>query len=407
MASFISVTHSSHILTNELSGLVGDVPATVLALDCTGSEPSESWEEKVEAPSREILRQLGSAGADSNAQPIIAVVRLDPEHERRVPFQVSALAAVKGAVGTASVEFAADDIRVNVIALTSRTDPSDIDSSIRYLADDAVAGFTTGVTIDLTMQPASRMPPESATAGVALVTGAGGTLGRAAAKALVAGGHDVVVTDLGSAGLDTTAETLGVEAIPCDVTLAADLERLARHPRLQDGLSSLVVYHGVDGPGAIREFDEAPLTRSLRVNGTGVWKALHHLLPALKLGSPGSVVVLSSQAGLVPEKGNGPYCTGKFAVVGLVRALAGQELGGVRVHALCPGPIETPLMRRGFHGMAESAGISAEEYFAQRMREVPLGRFGAPHQIGEASRFLSELASTGVVLASTGGVVHT
>jgi NAD(P)-dependent dehydrogenase (short-subunit alcohol dehydrogenase family) len=158
----------------------------------------------------------------------------------------------------------------------------------------------------------------------------------------------------------------------------------------------------------LAHMDPGVRDRSLRVNGTGVWNLITGLGGRLEQGEQGSVVVLSSQAGLYAEPGNGPYCAAKFAVVGLVRALAADAgNSALRVHALCPGPVDTPLMREAFAAMADAAGISAEEYMAQRLAGIPLGRVGTTGQIGAAARYLIELEASGVVLASTGGAVLT
>jgi NAD(P)-dependent dehydrogenase (short-subunit alcohol dehydrogenase family) len=297
---------------------------------------------------------------------------------------------------------------VNTVVLAEASPAADVALTLAYLADDERSGFTTGATIDLASNSASAAAAAPADAQPILVTGAAGGLGRAAAESFLAAGRAVVITDLDTPALWRTAGELQVQALACDVTSASEVATLASHESLRSGISALVVHHGVGGASGLADLDGRIRDRSLRVNGTGVWTVIDGLREPLRSGSAGSVVVLSSQAGLVAEAGNAAYCAAKFAVVGLVRALARRaDPKDVRVHGLCPGPIDTPLMREAFAGMAAAAGISAEDYLAQRLAGIPLGRVGTVDQIGAAAMYLTSLRSTGVVLAPTGGAVLT
>jgi NAD(P)-dependent dehydrogenase (short-subunit alcohol dehydrogenase family) len=366
---------------------------SVLAFDVTGA--GATWSEVVEPSSRMLLQHLGSL-PDGPAVLVLATP------ERPSPLQSAALAAARGVVGVAALERAPRGHRVNTILVAEGSTDDDIAGALSYLLDDEAAGFTAGATLDLTRVngagPARRELP-------VLVTGAAGGLGGAVAEAFVAAGRTVVVTDLGTNALESQAERLGVTTIACDVTSPDDVARLAAHPALADGISSLQVLHGVGGSGSLEELDEGVRERSLRINGTGVWNVVDRLLPAVRQAS-GSVVALASQAGLVAEPGNGAYCAAKFAAVGYVEQLASLEKGA-RIHGLCPGPIDTPLMRNAFTGMAAAAGLSDEEYHAQRLSTIPLGRFGSPDHMGAAAVLLDELAATGVVLAPTGAFLLT
>jgi NAD(P)-dependent dehydrogenase (short-subunit alcohol dehydrogenase family) len=366
---------------------------TVVVLDAT--HPARSWTELVEVASRKLLQQLGSV-ADG---PVVLVVATPGSP---TPVQSAAIAAARGVAGVAALERARRGHRVNTVMVGRDTTDEDLSAVLTYLLDDGAAGFTAGATIDLTRVHGPVTPRRDLPV---LVTGAAGGLGAAVAEAFLASGRSVVITDLGADALQRQSDRLGVTAVPCDVTSPDEVAALAGHPALASGISSLQVLHGVGGSGSLDELDEGVRERSLRINGTGVWNVVDALLPALEPAA-GSVVVLASQAGLAAEPDNGAYCAAKFAAVGYVEALAASDLS-VRVHSLCPGPIDTPLMRNAFAGMAAAAGTSYEEYHAQRMSMIPLGRFGRPAHIGAAAVLLDRLQATGTVLAPTGAFLLT
>jgi NAD(P)-dependent dehydrogenase (short-subunit alcohol dehydrogenase family) len=356
------------------------------------------WLDSVEALSRDLLKHLATESRDTSTTFVIRVPG-DP-----TVVSESALAAARGTIGVAALEAAPTGRRINSILISSDTTDRDLREVLAYLANDENAGFTAGATIDLRVtRTVERVTDERLPV---LVTGAAGGLGGAVTEAFVAAGRNVVISDLESDALRTQAERLGVTAIPCDVTSPEDVAALSTHPALANGISSVQVLHGVGGSGALNDLDEGVRERSLRINGTGVWNVVEALLPAVRMAN-GSIVVLSSQAGLIAEPGNGAYCAAKFAAVGLVHALASKGPANVRVHTLCPGPIDTPLMRNAFAGMAEAAGISYDEYHVQRLSVIPLGRFGQPEHMGAAALLLSDLNATGVTLAPTGAFLLT
>jgi NAD(P)-dependent dehydrogenase (short-subunit alcohol dehydrogenase family) len=397
------MTHSPPIEHDPIVVLVHDVDQT-LAKRITALAPATgtvlvmdtsrdgSWHDRVEGLSRSLLERL----ADLPNGPLTVVTRVPRQNPNVV--QAASAAAVRGTVGVAALESAPNRQRINTVLMTDATPDADLQAAMAHLADENGAGFTAGATIDLTKHRDSH----SAHADLpVLVTGAAGGLGGAVAEAFAAAGRGVVISDLASNALSAQAERLGVTAIACDVTSPDDVARLAAHPEIAPGVSSLQILHGVGGSGALTALDEGVRERSLRINGTGVWNVVDALMPAVAAGN-GSIVVLASQAGLISEPGNGAYCAAKFAVVGLTRALAESAPAGVRVHAICPGPIDTPLMRNAFAGMAEAAGITYDEYHARRLSVIPLGRFGHPTHVGSAALLLSQLETTAVIIAPTG-----
>lgn len=380
--------------------------ARVYILDCVDTA-AHDWGGAVEAPSRALLGHLSRVAGGDDVRSVTVVVKTGGDQP---VLATAAVEAVRGVVGAAALELGSVGVRVNAVVLDDTVSDADIVTTVGYLTDDVAAGYTTGATISL-HTPAylrSTVPAGADAHGVALVTGGAGGIGRAAAVSFQRAGHDVVLTDLPGDALDRAAEELGVPALPCDVAEPPALDRLAGEALLRDGVAVLVVHHGVPASTRLASLDSAVADRSLTVNGTAVASLVDRFTPLLRLGDPGTVVALSSQAGLVAEPGNSAYCAAKFAVVGLVRAVAPQlAVEGVRIQAICPGAIDTPLLRRAFEGFAADLGISDEEFTAQRVAGMALGRIGRPAEIGASSLFLSRLQATGVVLAPTGGEVLT
>jgi NAD(P)-dependent dehydrogenase (short-subunit alcohol dehydrogenase family) len=398
------ITPSSKGLADRIRNLA-PASGTMLVIETAGAG---DWTEAVEDGSRALLLALGDSLAEETATPLTVVIGLPGA--RPALTEAALAAAVRGTVGVAALEAAAAGRRVNTVTVAPATASADVAAVLAYLASEVDAGFTAGATIDLTRVGGSA--PTAPGAGdrqaslPVLVTGAAGGLGGAVAEAFLASGRSVVLSDLPGAALDLQSTRLRAPAIGCDVTSEDDVAALAANPLLASGLSSLQVIHGVGGSGAIVGLAERPREMSLRINGTGAFNVVSALMPAVTRGQ-GSVVVLASQAGLVSETGNGAYCAAKFAAVSLVHSLAATAPAGVRVHALCPGPIDTPLMQSAFAGMAEAEGVTYEAYHASRQSLIPLGRFGAPEHMGSAAVLLDGLAATGVTLAPTGAFLLT
>ncbi|MCY1009749.1 glucose 1-dehydrogenase [Nannocystis pusilla] len=237
---------------------------------------------------------------------------------------------------------------------------------------------------------------------VVLITGISSGIGRATARAFAAAGARLVLgsRDAG-AGDALTAELRerGTEALflATDVTASGGLEALvAAGLRRFDRLDVAVNNAGVEVTGAIDGGDEAAFDRAFDTNVKGVWRALRAEIPALLRGPGGAIVNLGSVAGMRGMPGASVYAATKFAVEGLTRSAA-LELAPhkIRVNAVAPGPVATPMLDRFTGGHPE--------VMAQR---VPLGRLAAPEEIARAVLWLaSDDASfvTGTTLAVDGG----
>ncbi|HVM41505.1 MAG TPA: glucose 1-dehydrogenase [Acidimicrobiia bacterium] len=243
---------------------------------------------------------------------------------------------------------------------------------------------------------------------VALVTGAGSGIGRASARAFARGGARVVVSDVDETGGKETVALIegdGGEAafVAADVTDPDAVERLVA--TAVDTLGGLHLAHnnaGISGPLAFTaDLAPADARRILEVNAFGVFACLHHELRHMTAYGAGAIVNTSSGAGVGGVPGFPAYAASKHAVIGLTKSAAAEYGGaGVRVNAVCPGPIDTPML----------AGITkGNEAFDRLMvRSVPMGRKGTPEEVAELVVWLcSDQASyvNGAVVAVDGGAV--
>ncbi|ALJ21762.1 SDR family NAD(P)-dependent oxidoreductase [Microbacterium sp. No. 7] len=372
----------------------GVAGGTIVRVDAGGAGAA-GWADDVQGPSAQVIDAVNAHVAATPAAPLVVTVTVAGAGR----LEEALVQAVRGIVGTAALEISGAGGRASTVVASASTLSDDVRAVEEYLLDEARGGYTTGATIDLRGGPVEGRADD----GAVLVTGAAGGLGFAAAEAIAGSGRRVVLTDRAGDALTSAGERLGMPTVACDLTRPEQLAALAASPELE-GLDAVVVHHGVGASTRFgADYDRAASDRSLVLNGTTVFDVVELLLPRLRPRG-GTVVILSSQAGLTAEAGNGPYCAAKFAVMGYVTSLA-QALAGDRiaVHGLCPGPVDTPLMRAAFAGFAIDLGEDPEEFTARRLAAIPLGRAGDPQQIGASTALLLRLHATGVVLAPTGG----
>jgi glucose 1-dehydrogenase len=244
----------------------------------------------------------------------------------------------------------------------------------------------------------------------AVVTGATGGMGRAITAAFVTAGANVVATDLTDAGAeDLLASCSGgsgsVTFVPGDVAIAADIAAVidaavTRHGRLDCAVNAAAI-----------EFETVPLAdcadddfdRMMSVNVRGVFLAMKYELRAMiDAGQGGAIVNIASTNSFRPQHDQPAYTASKHAVLGLTRSAAmDYARHDVRVNAICPGAIDTPMLRNAM----ERRGRSADDV-AHRLSMF--GRFGDPREIADAALWLCSDASsftTGHALAVDGGML--
>jgi NAD(P)-dependent dehydrogenase (short-subunit alcohol dehydrogenase family) len=260
----------------------------------------------------------------------------------------------------------------------------------------------------------SRDRPEEAmdfTGKVALVTGGGNGIGRAVCEGFARHGAKVVVVDRDPDGGQGTVGIIrqqGGEAVfeAADVTKSTDVQGYVK--AALDRYGAIDCFHnnaGIEGKVApTAEYDEDVFDVVMNVNAKGVFLGMRHVLPVMLRQQRGAVVNTASVAGLMGSPGMCAYVGSKHAVIGMTKVAAGEVARvGVRVNAVCPGPIDTRMVH-ALHGMInpENPGLVGERYQAG----IPLGRYGTPEEVANVVLFLcSDLASnvTGAHYVVDGG----
>ena len=227
---------------------------------------------------------------------------------------------------------------------------------------------------------------------VAVVTGAGSGIGLAITERFVEAGAHVVAGDL-----DPPSSTAAVTSVRCDVTIEKDLGNLLRTASGVGPVRVLVTSAGIALKQAIDVMGIAEWRRVLDVNLTGTMLAIKHAVPPMRDAGGGSIIAIASVAAFrTSSPFNAAYAASKGAVVAMTKALV-HELSphGIRINALAPGIVESPL----------TAGFGPE-WAASRNAMAPLGRLGSPREIAEVALFLAGDASsyvTGHLLVADGG----
>jgi NAD(P)-dependent dehydrogenase (short-subunit alcohol dehydrogenase family) len=244
---------------------------------------------------------------------------------------------------------------------------------------------------------------------VALITGAGSGMGRVAAQVFAREGARVVAADLDEqAGQETVSlardEGLDVRFVRSDVSREADCRAMVAFAEQAFGRLDVLYNNAGIFPEADRsvvDTDEAVWDRVLAVNVKGVYLACKYGIPAMLRTGGGSIVNIASFVALVgcsvPQDA---YTASKGAVISLTRSLAVQFAPqGVRTNAICPGPIETPLLTSWL--------LTDPEAKALRLARNPTGRFGRPEDIVNLALYLASDESTwtnGAIISADGGI---
>jgi NAD(P)-dependent dehydrogenase (short-subunit alcohol dehydrogenase family) len=230
---------------------------------------------------------------------------------------------------------------------------------------------------------------------VALITGAGGAIGRAIRVAFEDAGARCLAADL----------LAGDELLACDVTDEASVAAGFEIAQSIGPVTDVVHAAGIVSVGLVEDLPVAELRRVIEVNLVGSFVVARAAARAVTGG--GSITFLSSQAGLRGAASWSAYSASKAGINRLVESLA-QELAprGVRVNAVCPGSVETPMSDEAIHRLAALSATPAAEVRARYLDDIPLRRFARPEEVASVCVFLaSSLASyvTGTSIVVDGG----
>jgi meso-butanediol dehydrogenase/(S,S)-butanediol dehydrogenase/diacetyl reductase len=246
---------------------------------------------------------------------------------------------------------------------------------------------------------------------VTLVTGAGGGIGEAIAVLLAQRGHRVAATALNAKAARRVGDLIGGLGAQLDVTDAKSIAMVADRVEAELGLiTAWVCNAGVSSMTPFLELTPAQWDHVLDVNAKGVFLCGQEAARRfVRHGIPGRIVNVASTAG---KRGNisflSDYVASKFAVVGLTQAMA-RELGpfGIRVNAVCPAHIRTPMRERELVWEAQLRNMSPDELNQQHLASVPIGRLGTPEDVAASVAFLLSTDAafvSGESLAVNGGL---
>jgi NAD(P)-dependent dehydrogenase (short-subunit alcohol dehydrogenase family) len=241
---------------------------------------------------------------------------------------------------------------------------------------------------------------------VAVITGAASGIGRATARIFASEGARLMLGDRDEAGVRQVAAEIGsdaADALRTDVTSGADVQRLVDAAVARYGKLDIIFNNaGVGMPGSILDRTEEDFDRVVSVNLKGVFPGCKYALPHL-LANPdgGAIVNMSANGGLIGRPGDPLYVATKHGVMGLTKSLAlAYADRRIRVNALCPGPIDTPMIWEGFE-----EGMDREAFIRRAVSSCPTPRMASPDEVARAALFLaSDEASfvSGVGLAVDG-----
>ena len=216
---------------------------------------------------------------------------------------------------------------------------------------------------------------------VAIVTGAGSGIGRAIAQRLARDGYSVVINDVRKDAADVVAKEIGgkVIAVAGDVSHEADVAAIVAACKNSFGACT----HLVNNAGHVHQskfvdLEPADFDRMMAVHVRGNYLMIRAVIKDMLKAGRGSIVNIASQLGQIGGVDLVHYSAAKSAIIGMTKALAREvSAQGVRVNAVAPGPINTPLVRNLSEGWRKA-----------KAAELPLGRFGEPEEVAATVAFL-------------------
>ncbi|PYE43859.1 3-oxoacyl-[acyl-carrier protein] reductase [Rhizobium sp. PP-F2F-G20b] len=224
----------------------------------------------------------------------------------------------------------------------------------------------------------------------AIVTGAGSGIGRAIAHRLASDGYAVVVNDLKIEAAQVVADeisTSGGKAKAVAGDVSSEPDTVAIHKAAVDAFGDttlLVNCAGIVHQSLFENLEVADFDRMFAVHVRGTFLMTKLVLPAMLAARSGVIINIASQLGQIGGIELSHYAAAKSAIIGLTKSLAREVSSrGVRVNAVAPGPINTPLVR-----------ALSEDWQARKAAELPLGRFGEPEEVAATVSFLASPAAS-------------
>jgi 2-keto-3-deoxy-L-fuconate dehydrogenase len=242
---------------------------------------------------------------------------------------------------------------------------------------------------------------------IAVITGAASGIGRATAQLFAAQGARLALVDRDGPGLAEALASLGEPGshriLVGDVADVATVEAHAAQAAAElGGVDILLTAAGFSCGGTVETTSPEDWNAVVAANLGGTYHWARAAVPLMRAAGGGSIITVASQLALAGGRGNAAYIAAKGAILALTRTMAVDHAAdGIRVNALVPGAIDTPLLARGL-----ARGGDLEEAKGRSIARHPLGRFGRPEEVARAALFLASDASsftTGAALAVDGG----
>jgi NAD(P)-dependent dehydrogenase (short-subunit alcohol dehydrogenase family) len=247
---------------------------------------------------------------------------------------------------------------------------------------------------------------------VCLVTGAGSGIGRATALAFAKEGAKVVVTDINEAAAQAVANAIDASgkkaiALKVDISKREEVENMVQTTVKRFGrLDCAVNSAGIAGTLSLptHEYPEDAWLQQININLTGTWYCVKYEVAQMLAQGGGNIVNIASAAGLIGQPENVPYSASKHGVVGITKTAAIEyATKNIRINALCPTAIETPMIMEGRRKLAYNPEAKQQAINFQRMK-----RMGQPEEVADVALWLCSDQSTfitGHAMAVDGGAL--
>lgn len=243
---------------------------------------------------------------------------------------------------------------------------------------------------------------------VAIVTGASSGIGAAIAKGFALAGASVVAAARRRVEGETVVSAIRAsggtaEFVPTDMTVPGDVERLITEAERRFGRVDVLVSNaGITRTGTAPDTSLELWREVIDTNLAGPFYLAKYGIPALRRAGGGAMVVIASELGLVGARETVAYCAAKGGLINMVRAIsldAAPE--GIRVNALCPGPIDTPMLREWLDAAEDPDALAKTQ-----LQPIPLGRWGRPEEIADMALVLASDSGSfmsGSIVVADGG----
>lgn len=235
---------------------------------------------------------------------------------------------------------------------------------------------------------------------VALVTGAGGGIGRAVCELLASRGAAVCVADVDESAAERTAARATAagsasQLVVGDASSPSDAGLMVEQAGRLGRLDVVITCAGIQRYGSVASTDQSTWDEVLRVNLGGAVTVLGAALPRLREAGDAAIVVVSSVQAFATQTGVAAYSASKAALNAVVRSLAVEEAPhGIRANGVCPGSVDTPMLRRAAAQHCDGSDEDVERLLATWGKAHPLGRLATTSEVAEVVAFLAGRRST-------------